>query len=203
MEITSLRNKIHNWDISCGIYCKICDCIIPQSRERKNKWSNKTDHPKSARRLVEKDSRPLLDPGLRNARSAFRVSVPSENTFSPFYTVPDYNFVLHSCRNTAAAASSQPRAKRDFGFCEKRVFTEQTSTISHSHRDSVRNNEVRASSAMSVIVGSERHVCICMLCVWHTYGILLNTRYSRIFISMNRIKLVQENYEWSRNDVYR
>lgn len=144
-------------------------------RERKNKWSNETDHPKSARRLIENDSRPSLDPGLRNARSA-RFRPLGEYVF-PFFT-PCRIITSYSapCRNIGGRRIvAKPRAKRDFGFCEKRVFTEQTSAISHSHRDSVRNNEVRASSAMSVIVGSERQcMYICMLCVWHTYGILLN-----------------------------
>lgn len=96
---------------------------------------------------------------MRNARSAVRASVPSENTlflFLFFLRQVGLWFLtpLVSQRGRRIVAASR---KRDFRFGEERAFAEQSSVISHSYRDPVRNNEVRASSVVSVIAGSERY----------------------------------------------
>lgn len=135
----------------------------------------------------------MLDQGLRNARSAF----PSPRRIRfPLFTLCRIitSYSTRVATTAAAAASSQPRAKRDFGFCEERVFTEQSSTISHSHRDFVRNNEVRASSAMSVIVGSERHVCICVVRVAYVWDFIKHAifRYFQWTVLSSREKIIND-----------
>lgn len=97
-------------------------------------------------------SEKTFDGGLRNTRSAFRASVLSEYAF-PFLRRVGLWFLtsLVSQHGRRIVAASR---KRDFRFCEERAFAEQSSVISHSYRDPVRNNEVRAS-VVSVIAGSE------------------------------------------------
>lgn len=110
-----LCNEIRNWDVSCGICCKICDCIIPQSRKRKNKWSNKTDHPKSARRLVEKESRPgcsTQDCVTRGARFAFpsprRIRFP---LFTPRRIITSYSTRVATHRRSLGQNATLGSAK--------------------------------------------------------------------------------------------
>lgn len=125
-------------------YITICNCIIPIERTTG-----------ITRAIIlnllgesEKNAR-----GLRNVRSAFRASVPAVYAFSFLYRVGLWfltPLVLQRDRRIVAASR-----KRDFRFCEERAFAEQSSVISHSYHDPVRNNEVRTSSVVSVIAGSE------------------------------------------------